>query len=223
MLVQLCGLSGVKAAGHPMSGRLYKERKKSKHEVALYLTKCRARIERINIQKHDELFASKNPCHFKSCSSKSEGTSLLIDGTLVSDRDIVLKKWAEHFSILSEFQYSLDSSCHAQSLFQMEATTYQESDFVLDLPFVVEEIETAFHHHSSGSHDQLSPSHLSYSGPLFKNWICKIFNAIVSLEEIPPSFRDGIVLPTYKNKGKIPSYRRTTEVITLTFSPIENI
>lgn len=128
-----------KAAGHPMSGQLYEERKKSKHEVALYLTKCRAQIECINIQKRDELFASKNPCHFKSCSSKSEGTSVLIDGTLVSDPDIVLKKWAEHFSQLSESHYSLDSSCHAQSLFQMEATTYQESDFVLDLPFVVEE------------------------------------------------------------------------------------
>jgi len=192
-----------KAAGRPMSGCLYEERKKSKHEVALYLTKCRAWVERINIQKHDELFASKNPCHFKSCSSKSEGTSLLIDGTLVSVPGIVLKKWAEHFSQLSESQYSLDSSCHAQSLFQMEATTYQESDFVL---------ETALHHHSSGGHDQLSPSHLSYSGPLFKNWICKNFNAIVSLEEIPPSFKEGIVLPTYKNKGKIPSYRRTKEV-----------
>jgi len=127
-----------KAAGCPMSGCLYEERK-SKHEVALYLTKCRAQIKHINIQKRDE-FAPKNPCHFKSCSSKSEDTSLLIDGTLVSDPGIVLKKWAEHFSQLSESQYSLDSSCHAQSLFQMEATTYQESDFVL---------ETALHHHSS--------------------------------------------------------------------------
>ena len=75
----------------------------------------------------------------------------------------------------------------------------------IDLPFVVEEIETALHHHSSGGHDQLSLCHLM-------NWICKIFNAIASLMEIPPSFKEGIVLPIYKNKGKIPSYRRTTEV-----------
>lgn len=187
-----------------VQGLLYKERKKSKHEVALYLTKCRAQVERINIQKHDELFASKNPCHFKSCSSKSEGTSLLIDGTLVSDPDIVLKKWAEHFSILSEFQYSLDSSCHAQSLFQMEAKTYQESDFVLDLPSVVEEIETAFHHHSSGSHDQLSPSHLSYSGPLFKNWICKILMPLSLLRKFLLPLGTALYYPHTRTKGKSP-------------------
>ena len=68
----------------------------------------------------------------------------------------------------------------------MEATTYQENDFVLYQLFVVEEIESALRHlkkDSSGGHDQLTPQHLSHSGPLFKNWICKIFNAIITLEE----------------------------------------
>ena len=55
-----------KAAGCPRSGQVYENRKKCKREVASYLTKCRARIEYINIQKCDESFASKNCRHFRS-------------------------------------------------------------------------------------------------------------------------------------------------------------
>ena len=47
-------------------GPVYENRKKCKREVASYLTKCRARIEHINIQKRDESFASKNRRHFRS-------------------------------------------------------------------------------------------------------------------------------------------------------------
>ena len=62
----------------------------------------------------------------------------------------------------------------------------------------------------------LTPQHLSHSGPLFKSWICKIFNAIITLEEIPSSFREGIVLPIYKGKGKNPLLQNSYRGITLT-------
>ena len=71
-------------------------------------------------------------------------------------------------------------------LFQMKATTYQDNDFVLDQPFVLVEIKSALRHlkkDSSGGHDQLTPQHSPHSCPLFKNWICKTFNAIITLEE----------------------------------------
>ena len=48
-------------------------------------------------------------------------------------------------------------------------------------------------------------------------WLCKIFNAIANLEAIPLLFKEGILKPIYKGKGKDPlvptSYRG---IITLT-------
>ena len=83
--------------------RLYEIGKRvNVNKVASNLTKCKACIERINIQKCNESFASESPRRFRSHPSKSEGSSLLLDGTLVSDPDIVLKKWVDHFSKLSE-------------------------------------------------------------------------------------------------------------------------
>ena len=62
--------------------------------------------------------------------------------------------------------------------------------------------------------EHLILEHLIYGGDSLKLWLKKIFNAIVSLEEIPSSFKEGIVIPIYKGKGKDPlltsSYRGIT-------------
>ena len=105
-LSHLCWCSHVaywewKASGCPRFSQVVRNRKKSQCKVASHLTKCKACIERINIQKCNESFAFESPRRFRSHPSKSEGSSL-IDGTLVSDPDIVLKKWVDHFSKLSE-------------------------------------------------------------------------------------------------------------------------
>ena len=80
----------------------------------------------------------------------------------------------------------------------------------------VEEIKAAIHHvkrDSSGGHDQLSPHHLAHSGPLHKNWI---FNTVFFLEDIPSSFRNSIILPVYKGKGKDPLLQSRYQGTTLT-------
>ena len=45
---------------------------------------------------------------------------------------------------------------------------------------------------SASGPDSLSPRHLKYSGPLLRKWICNIFNAIISMEHIPSTFKSGI-------------------------------
>ena len=107
LLSHLCWCSHVayrewKAAGCPRSSQVVRNRKKSQRNVASHLTKCKACIECMNIQKCNESFASESPRRFRSHPSKSEGSSFHIDGTLVSDPDIVLKKGVDHFSKLSE-------------------------------------------------------------------------------------------------------------------------
>ena len=75
------------------------------------------------------------------------------------------------------------------------------------MSFVPEEVDAALNRlkrSSSAGPDSLSPQHLIYAGPLFRSWLCKIFNAIVNFEAIPSQFKVGIIVPIYKGKGKSP-------------------
>ena len=62
--------------------------------------------------------------------------------------------------------------------------------------------------------DGLNSEHLIYGGPSLILWLKKIFNTIILLEEVPTCFKEGIVTPVYKGKGKDPlltsSYRGIT-------------
>ena len=226
-LSTLCWQSRVayrdwKAAGCPRCGDKYEKRKKTKREVSVYLSKCRARSERRHIQKRDEMFSSNNPRRFKHHSQRTEGSSLMVDGSLVSDPIIVLNEWTKHFTERGKSQLSTQQDHPPQyslSLHELEASSYQENDNILDTPFIVEEIDAAIRHlkkNSSGWHDQLSPHHLLYSGPLVTNWICKMFNTILALEDIPAAFKRGIICPVYKGKGRDPLVQSSYRGITLT-------
>ena len=102
---------------------------------------------------------------------------------------------------------------------EVEAQSYLDTDLILDTPILLEEVEDALNHlkkSSSGGADMLSPQHLLHSGPLFKKWICQVFNTILALEAIPSSFKDGIIIPVYKGKGKDPLSQQSYRGITLT-------
>ena len=146
----------------------------------------------------------------------------MVDGSLVSDPIIVLNEWTKHFAERGKSQLSTQQNHPPQyslSLHELEASSYQENDNILDTPFIVEEIDAAIRHlkkNSSGGHDQLSPHNLLYSGPLVTNWICKMFNTILALEDIPAAFKRGIICPVYKGKGRDPLVQSSYRGITLT-------
>ena len=85
---------------------------------------------------------------------------------------------------------------------------------------VVEEVEyalTTLKPNRSGGPDHLSPEHLKYSGAtVFRNWLCHVFNWIIQLEQIPPCFKQVIVIPCFKGKGRDPLLRKNYCGITLT-------
>ena len=93
------------------------------------------------------MFASSNPWRFRSHSHKTEGASLLIDGVVVTDPATVLNNWMDHFSKLGDSLFpSALSLPNFQSVYEIEASTFLENDYVLDTPSVVEEIEAALCH-----------------------------------------------------------------------------
>ena len=60
------------------------------------------------------------------------------------------------------------------------------------------------------------PKNLIHTGPLFKSWLCKVFNGIINLEVIPSHFKEGIIVSIYKGKGKDPLLPGNYRGITLT-------
>ena len=66
----------------------------------------------------------------------------------------------------------------------------------------------------SGGVDCLDPEHIYFGGDALKLWLKKIFNRIVSLEKVPDSLNEGLIIPVHKGKGKDPflpgNYRSIT-------------
>ena len=82
---------------------------------------------------------------------------------------------------------------------------------------MVEEIEGALKALKLGKswgNDSLDPEHIYFGGDTLKLLLKKIFNTIVSLEELPASLNEGLIIPVHKGKGKDPflpgSYRGIT-------------
>lgn len=99
----------------------------------------------------------------------------------------------------------------------MEDLSYGRNEQILDTDICVEEIENALKTiklRKSGGPDGLSPEHIVYGGDCLKIWLKKIFNRIVTLEEVPSCMKEGLVIPIYKRQGKDPlavgSYRGIT-------------
>ena len=97
---------------------------------------------------------------------------------------------------------------------EIEAQSYSDTDPILDTPILLEEVEDGLNHlkkNSSGGPDMLSPQHLFHSGPLFRKWIFQVFNILLALEAIPSSFKDGIIIPIYKERTLF--HRKATEAL----------
>ena len=68
----------------------------------------------------------------------------------------------------------------------------------------------------AGGADDSSPEHLKFSGTVFRKWLCYIFNCICQLEHISQCFKDGIIIPVFKGKGKDPLLTKNYRGVTLT-------
>ena len=56
----------------------------------------------------------------------------------------------------------------------------------------------------AAGHDGIRAEHLKYGGPMLRDWILQVCNAIVEVESIPSSLKTGIIIPVYKGCGKDP-------------------
>ena len=109
-------------------------------------------------------------------------------------------------------------SSAAKSLSSLAADYFTNDDQILDVEVTADEVESALLFlklgRSKGT-DGLNAEHLLYGGKTVVLWLRKIFNSIISLEEIPHCFKEGIIIPVYKGKGKNPLHPMNYRGITL--------
>ena len=68
----------------------------------------------------------------------------------------------------------------------------------------------------SGGADGLLAEHLKHGGPVLTLWLKRIFNTIIHLEQIPSSFKLGMIVPVHKGQGRDPLICNNYCGITLT-------
>ena len=98
----------------------------------------------------------------------------------------------------SNIDSSSPTSYVSDDMDMLEAISFTHDDQILNTDIIMEEIEATFIALKCGR----SKGADGLNSEQLKLWLKKIFNAIVSLEEIPSSFKEGIVIPIYKGKGK---------------------
>ena len=147
--------------------------------------------------------------------------SKLLDENLhpTTDPSTILELFKSYFSKLasSNIDASNQTPYANYDIDNLEASSFTHDDQILDIDINVEEIEAAINTLKRGRSkgaDGLNSEHLIYGGPSLILWLKKIFNTIILLEEVPTCFKEGIVTPVYKGKGKDPlltsSYRGIT-------------
>ena len=159
---------------------------------------------------------TNHPLRFKTSSLRTECTKLVIDGQSVTDTSGILNTFRSFFGSLAQSDLPLSSE-QCAALSEMEASSFGNNEQILDTDICVEEIEKTLKNlklGKSGGLDGLSPEHIVYGGEVLKIWLKKIFNRLLTLEELPDCLKVGLVVPIYKRQGKDPllvsSYRGIT-------------
>ena len=84
----------------------------------------------------------------------------------------------------------------------LETSSFLNCDNILDSEVDFEGAVRALKLGKSGGSDSLDPEHMYYGGDTLKLWL-KVFNRILTLEQIPAAY-EGLIIPIHKGKGKDP-------------------
>ena len=152
---------------------------------------------------------------------KAACTKLYSQGSLITDTNDLLKCWVNHFSSLGQSESSSNKHLRtSQDLIkELSSESLSYGDNILESEIGVEEVEFAIRRlkkNRAGGADNVSPEHLKFSGPVFRIWLCYIYNSICQLECIPQCFKDGVIIPVFKGKGKDPLQTKSYRGISLT-------
>ena len=204
------------SGGRPSNGPLYEEKKSANRNVRNLITRLRAKSERSRIQRRDQMFKTREKKRFKPPTKPSTTCRRLkTTNGISSNPSKIASEFCNYFHKLASSQ--LNSNQCTDTLSHLLNLSYTHPNSILDDLFDEEEISLAINRLWCGKAagpDKLQPEHLKYGGHTLVLWLRKLFNRLISLEDIPSCLKDGLVTPIYKKQGKDPlqvsSYRGIT-------------
>ena len=128
------------------------------------------------------------------------GTSPLLSAdetTLLTEKDKILERWAEHFNAVLNQPSSMDEEAIAR-LPQIEI------NHSLAVPPSLEETEKAINILSSGKapgSDAIPAEVYKAGGPRLVEKLTDLFQSLWTLEAVPQEFKDAFIIHLYKRKG----------------------
>ena len=160
------------------------------------------------------MFRTKDEGRFNMYRRNTEYKRLIVNGILVTYDDELRTCWMNYFANLAQSQTSKSELDQNDSdTVNMEAMSHGFDDLVLDCPINTEDIESALRKlktRRSGGADGKN------EGPTLIVWLERIFNTMIHLEQIPSSFKLGMIVPVHKGKGRDPQVCNNYRGITLT-------
>ena len=199
-----------KLAHKPLVGPLFESMKSAKKQVHKKINSLQARKERLYYNHQDKKCKERHNNRFKiSQTGSTHGMRLAVDDNLVSDKDEVMNAWATHFKNLSTSKLTESPSlCDLEPIIsRYRATSFENEDFIFNYNITLEEVEGAIKVLKEGKAcgpDNILPEHIIYGGGCLILWLKKIFNEVISFEDIPSSFKEATIVPIYKGKGSDP-------------------
>ena len=131
-----------------------------------------------------------------------------------------MNAWVNHFKHLSTSKASgsLTLTNLRSVISSYRRASFDNEDLILDCDVTIEEIQGCIRSMKKGKAcgpDRILSEHVIYGGDYLELWLKKIFNEIIRLEGIPPSFKDTIIIPIYKGKGRDPLLTKNYRGISL--------
>ena len=203
------------ANGRPLSGQLYIDKKAANKNVRQCVNRLRASSIRRSIQKRDQLFKNNDHNRFKFPTKSSHFTKIIAEDKITSDFSKICTTFGNYFSSLAASH--TDPNIDDDTINSLRLNSFNNDNNILHGKISIQEISTAIQRLKSGKAagpDNITAEHIKYGGHILIKWLYKIFNRILSLEEIPSCLKLGTITPIYKSKGKDPllveSYRGIT-------------
>ena len=165
------------------------------------------------------MFASGNRFSFSTPRQRKRCCKLVVGGKVVSDPEVLIGKWVEHFRELVKSRRDGTSGLEElqQKVDGLALESLGNEDMLLDVPFSAEEVAASVGRLKRGKAagpDGLMVEHLKAGGEGMVIWLLNVLNAVVELEAVPDILKRGVVVPVYKGGGKDPlrvdSYRGVT-------------
>ena len=138
----------------------------------------------------------------KSCSQVNSRMPLIckdLEGNVLTENDLVLKRWKEYFSHI----FNTVAVNDQQLLLETVETTINQCEIPIptfnEVCYVINKLKC----NKAGGSDNICPELVKYGGRTLKHSIHELIKEIWNKEELPTDWNEGIICPIYKKGNKL--------------------